>query len=141
MSDFDTAIQRLTAWVRDYGEAKPKEFIGDVSLVLLAAKDTYRLQRELDEAKRDRMRGTCKLLSLGDKCECGLCAREKEIERLQATINAICDSAEYCGELGQICTEDCPNPPPVHVWQINLDGRSQSLRAAAEKASQKAGEQ
>jgi len=43
---FDIAVQRLTAWLRDYGEQKPKEFIGDVSIVLLAAKDTYRLERE-----------------------------------------------------------------------------------------------
>ena len=41
-TDFDIAIERLTAWVRDYGDAKPKEFIGDVSILLLAAREARR---------------------------------------------------------------------------------------------------
>ena len=53
MTDFDVAIQRLTAWIRDHGDAKPKEFIGDLSIVLLAAKDSrnlkYRLKKFVDE--------------------------------------------------------------------------------------------
>jgi hypothetical protein len=51
MSDFDTALQRLTAWVRDYGDSKPREFIGDLSLVLLAAKENYELRREIDNLR------------------------------------------------------------------------------------------
>lgn len=47
MSDFDDAVARLTAWVRNYGDAKPRVFIGDVMMVLLAARDTERLTQEL----------------------------------------------------------------------------------------------
>jgi hypothetical protein len=38
MTDAEIAIERLTDWVRDYGDAKPKEFIGDISLLLVIAK-------------------------------------------------------------------------------------------------------
>lgn len=51
MSDFDTAVQRLTAWLRDYGPTKAKPFVDDVTIVLCAAKDTERLTRELDDAR------------------------------------------------------------------------------------------
>ena len=48
MSDFDTAVQRLTAWVRDYGDSKAREFIGDVSMLLVAAKENYQLRRDIE---------------------------------------------------------------------------------------------
>lgn len=48
MSDFDHAVQRLTAWLRDYGDAKPKVFIGDVTMVLLAAQDYGRMLKRLE---------------------------------------------------------------------------------------------
>ena len=55
-TDFDIAIERLTAWVRDYGEAKPKVFIGDVSMLLLAAREARsdraaRLAQEREDAE------------------------------------------------------------------------------------------
>lgn len=37
MTDAEVAIERLTAWVRDYGDKKPKEFIGDISMLLVLA--------------------------------------------------------------------------------------------------------
>lgn len=57
MSDFDDAVERLTAWVRNYGDAKPKVFIGDVTMVLLAARDCQRLR-----AERDNQQEAIKLL-------------------------------------------------------------------------------
>lgn len=55
-TDFDIAIERLTAWVRDYGDSKPKVFIGDVSMLLLAAREARseraaRLAKEREDAK------------------------------------------------------------------------------------------
>lgn len=38
MTDAEIAIERLTAWVRDYGDAKPRGFIGDISMLLVIAK-------------------------------------------------------------------------------------------------------
>ena len=72
---FDIAVQRLTAWLRDYGEQKPKEFIGDVSIVLLAAKDTYRLEQEIE-----RLRGAVAYLRENVKSGCSLDVW-KEFER------------------------------------------------------------
>ena len=40
MTDAEAAIERLTAWVRDYGDSKPQAFIGDVSMLLLIAKES-----------------------------------------------------------------------------------------------------
>ena len=40
MSDLEMAIQRLTAWLRDYGNARPQVFRGDLSRVLRAAKES-----------------------------------------------------------------------------------------------------
>ena len=38
-SDLEVAIERLTNWMRDYGELKSPTFIGDLSIVLLAANE------------------------------------------------------------------------------------------------------
>lgn len=43
-----------------------------------------RLRAELAEAQADRMRGNCKIMA--DDCDCGLCKREREIERLQGQV-------------------------------------------------------
>lgn len=51
MSDFDDAVQRLTAWLRDFGDSKPRVFIGDLSIVLLAARDTKRQQAEIERLR------------------------------------------------------------------------------------------
>ena len=56
MSDFDIALQRLTAWVRDYGDAKPRVFIGDLTLVLMAAKESYSQAAEIDRLRQFRDR-------------------------------------------------------------------------------------
>lgn len=39
MTDFDHAFQRLTVWIRDYGDQKQPVFIADLSIVLSTAKD------------------------------------------------------------------------------------------------------
>ena len=51
MSDYDDAVSRLTARVRQYGDTKPRVFIGDVTMVLLAAQDAVRLQAKLAAAE------------------------------------------------------------------------------------------
>ncbi len=44
------------------------------------------------ERLQDRLRaasGGCRMLSEGDKCDCGLCKRDRELERLQAELSWI----------------------------------------------------
>jgi hypothetical protein len=38
MTDFEVAVERLTAWLRDYGPTKNKPFVDDVTIVLYVAK-------------------------------------------------------------------------------------------------------
>ena len=56
MTDAEAAIERLTAWVRDYGDSKPQVFIGDVSMLLMIAKESQAkveaLQRQLQSLQR-----------------------------------------------------------------------------------------
>ena len=40
--DGEIAVERLTAWLRDYGDEKPRVFIGDVSHAVLMAKQLLR---------------------------------------------------------------------------------------------------
>lgn len=54
MTDFDIAIERLACWVRDYGDEIPKALVGDVTMVLAAAKDLKRIADE-NEALRSRL--------------------------------------------------------------------------------------
>ena len=65
--------------------------------------------------------------------DCERCQLVAEIERLRDIVSAICDNAEYQGELSQVCTDEY-TPTPIHVWSIPLSGVSMSLREAAEKA-------
>jgi hypothetical protein len=51
MSDFEIAIQRMSAWLRDYGGTKPREFVGDCAILLLAAKDLAEAQQKLSAAQ------------------------------------------------------------------------------------------
>lgn len=39
MTDAQTAVQRLTAWIGQYGDQKQPEFIGDLSMVVLIARE------------------------------------------------------------------------------------------------------
>ena len=58
MTDFEIAIQRMTTWLRDFGPSKEKAFTGDLSIILLSAKDAPRLQEIIaDKTKEvDRLR-------------------------------------------------------------------------------------
>ena len=51
-TDFEIAVSRLTAWLRDYGDTKGREFVGDITLVLLTAKAFPRMQQQRDEARQ-----------------------------------------------------------------------------------------
>lgn len=46
MTDFETAVQRLTAWLRDYGPTKSWPFVDDITLVLTVAKEAARYSEE-----------------------------------------------------------------------------------------------
>ena len=41
-TDLDIAVERLTAWLREYGPSKPQVFVGDVTIVLMAARESRR---------------------------------------------------------------------------------------------------
>lgn len=58
MTDAVIAIERLTAWVRDFGDNKPKAFIGDISMLLVIAKDAIHspLAKEVNR-RRGEMAG------------------------------------------------------------------------------------
>jgi hypothetical protein len=60
MTDREAAIQRLTAWVRDCGDAKPRAFFGDVSILLMIAKE--------QQAKIEALKSA--LLSIRDSPHC-----------------------------------------------------------------------
>ena len=62
MSDLEIAIERLTSWIREYGDNKPKVFVGDVSIILLAAKESFARIAELEAADR-MIANTCDLVA------------------------------------------------------------------------------
>lgn len=42
----DTAIERLTAWIRDFGHQKQPQFIADLTVVLAAARCVSVIERK-----------------------------------------------------------------------------------------------
>ena len=113
------AIERLRdARTRMLRDAQCNGFIGEdedeaISWAIRRSAELHRLQKAVAEA-----------------------AAQVEIERLRAIVDIICRSAAYEGQVSQICTQDNPLPPPIHLWRIDLDGRLCSLREAAEKLVQ-----
>lgn len=50
MSDFEIAIERLTNWLKKHqDDLQHREFIGDITHVLLVAKEAARLEEKLAE--------------------------------------------------------------------------------------------
>ncbi|MCP4784756.1 MAG: hypothetical protein GY903_26195 [Fuerstiella sp.] len=49
-TDAEIAIIRLTAWVRDYGDTKGSVFAGDVSMLLLIARESLQNTTDLRQA-------------------------------------------------------------------------------------------
>ena len=72
------AVQRAAEIL--LGEAALRHAVG--ILLAEAEAEVERLIAELEAARQDRMRGNCRMMA--EDCECGLCVREREIERLQA---------------------------------------------------------
>jgi hypothetical protein len=58
-----------------------------------------RLNEQAAEIKRlkeaIRVRGGCRMLSDGDKCDCGLCVRDNEIERLANRVAELTDHLDW----------------------------------------------
>lgn len=104
-SDFDTAIQRLTAWIRDYGDAKPTAFVGDLSMVLLAAKETR--QRSDREAAMHAQ----------------LTALQAENEELREQLADTCDRARrYAEELIEVQSgKECESQRWAATWRKKYD--------------------
>lgn len=48
-NDFDIAVSRMTHWLGEYSDSKPKAFVGDVTLLLAAAKHARQLEAKLAE--------------------------------------------------------------------------------------------
>lgn len=61
MSDFEIAIERLTAWIRDYGHAESAIFIGDLSIILLAAKESVLKNAEIQRLHAWQEEVRCRL--------------------------------------------------------------------------------
>jgi hypothetical protein len=55
VSDFEIAVQRLTSWLKKHqDDVRVREFIGDLTLVLLVAKDSQQLTARLAAAEAAR---------------------------------------------------------------------------------------
>jgi len=52
VTDAQIAVQRLTAWIGQYGDQKQPEFIGDLSMVVLIARDAL-LKNEKERSVED----------------------------------------------------------------------------------------
>ncbi len=53
MTDFDIAIQRMTAWIRDYADKKSPAFIGDLCMLLLTAKENTALHQKIKQLREE----------------------------------------------------------------------------------------
>lgn len=49
MTDFEVAVERLTAWLRDYGPTKNKPFVDDITIVLCVAKGAERADKKVTD--------------------------------------------------------------------------------------------
>lgn len=56
MTDAEIAVERLTAWVRDCGDNKPRAFIDDISMLLLLAKEARQMRADHDRIKAEVIR-------------------------------------------------------------------------------------
>lgn len=56
--------------------------------------EVERLQAEINEWRHRAVGGTCRILSKGDECDCSLCVRDAEIERLRASNSELVASAK-----------------------------------------------
>jgi len=85
-----TPIEELERLIRLWNDFDATSFDDSVESIGTAAMNTdlpailaaYRI------AERDRMRGSCRLMSVGNACECGLCTRDKAIADLQRKYDA-----------------------------------------------------
>ncbi len=65
-------------------------------------------QKLIIKQLQDRLRaaaGGCRILSEGNKCDCGLCKRDKEIERLEKVVRLAGRRLSVCGEYTGIVNE------------------------------------
>lgn len=67
MGRTDDAIERLTAWLRDYGNTKTEVFFRDMAAVLQRARyaQQYLDRMAVVEAENERLRGVIRCVILG----------------------------------------------------------------------------
>lgn len=51
-TDLETAIERITVWLRDYGETKSRPFLKDCTILLQSAKACKRLNSEIERLRQ-----------------------------------------------------------------------------------------
>ncbi len=66
-------------------------------------------EAERDEWKHRAIGGTCKVLSLGDKCTCSLCVRDNKIVELEARL---AEAEKIVGEVKDLCVKS-------NDWRFN----------------------
>ena len=80
--------------------------------------EVKRLRAEIAEWKHRAIGGQCRILSEGDKCDCSLCVRDAELERLR----------ELCGSAAHWLTL----PPTTNSDRDIAINLSRKLKEAAE---------
>lgn len=61
MSDLEIAIERMSGWLRDYGDKKPVVFIQDVTMLLVAAQGCIKADAEIERLRAEK-RELCEAL-------------------------------------------------------------------------------
>ena len=83
MTDAQIALERLTAWVRDYGDQKPKEFVRDITELLIAAKESlFASNPTIDRLQAEKLKSDLAGVSLTNE----LRSAKEEIEKLSAEV-------------------------------------------------------
>lgn len=72
----------------------------------------------LREAGHDRMRGNCRMLSIGEECSCGLCDRDKQIAYLRREVERLNKTLLVVPDIGRTHYEGCWRDRGHHACAI-----------------------
>jgi len=114
----DGEIERLRGLLEEITETDHQPHIvpSRRDVELMAADAATAGLHDYIERLEDRLRagrGGCKILSQGDACDCGLCKREQEIERLRGLLQFVLDKAHR--NAGNSVS------PFAYLWQKDWD--------------------